>query len=172
MAFKLIGSVLIVLATTLIGFSYATALEKRRRSLVDFQTALTMLESEITFAASPLDVAFDRISKNIASPVGAFFSELVSKTVSQELPLQKIWTDTLDSHVKQLNLTQPDMQILLAFAAQMGKTDRENQIKNICHTLAQLKTQTELAGQVCNKNKRMYQSFGVLSGILIAILLF
>lgn len=169
---KVIGSIMVIFSTALIGFNYASALEKRKRSLMDFQTALTMLESEISFAANPLATAFLAISKNIPSPVGSFFYDIAQLIEKHSLNIQKTWNNTLQKYVKALCLTQADVEIILTFAAQMGKTDIENQLKNIRHTIDQLKMQTALAAQTCDKNKKLYQSFGVLLGILIAILLF
>lgn len=172
MIIKLIGSALIVCATAIIGFDKAAKLERRKRSLSDFIAALIMLESEISFISSPLKSAFSTISKGITSQTGAFFGDISNDISGSTYNIKSIWDKALDKYAKSLALTQTDVGIISAFSTQLGKTDRENQLKNIYHTKAQLGIQLNLASEICSKNKKVYQSFGILSGILIAILLF
>lgn len=173
MILKILGAVLVIVATSLIGMEFAARFERRKRSIADFIAALTMLESEISFTLAPLHQAFASIARQLESrPVGAFFEELSSQLEQNSIQVQKTWTNILKKRESQLYLSKSDLEILAAFATNLGKTDRDNQMKSIRHTLAQLELQREQAEQACIKNKKMYQSFGVLSGILIAILLF
>ena len=172
MLIKIIGSAIIIISTAMIGFSFASKLEKRKRTLGDFLSALTMLETEIDFASNPLKTAFSAISTALDSEVGLFFGDIAQSMDSGKIGTKRIWDDSLAAHTPAMSLTTADIEILSAFAVQLGKTDRENQLKNIAHTKALLNAQTANAGDACNKNKRMYQNAGILTGCLIAILLF
>ena len=55
---KIIGIILIVAATTKIGFLFAARLERRKNALISFKDALSLLESEIGFAQNSLAKAF------------------------------------------------------------------------------------------------------------------
>jgi|GEM_PF-1615556 len=172
MLIKIIGSAIVIISTAMIGFSFAAKLEKRKRTLGDFSSALTMLETEISFASNPLKTAFLTISKALDSDVGLFFGDIAQSMDDGRIGTKHIWDEALAAHAPTMSLTTADMEIISAFAVQLGKTDRESQLKNIAHTKALLSAQTANAGDMCSKNKQMYQSAGILSGCLIAILLF
>ena len=75
---KIIGIILIVAATTKIGFLFAARLERRKNALISFKDALSLLESEIGFAQNSLAKAFFNIGNTISRPVGAFSSTYTS----------------------------------------------------------------------------------------------
>ena len=172
MLIKIIGAVIVIIATAMIGYSYASKLEKRKRTLGDFASALTMLETEINFASNPLKYAFSAISRALDSTVGTFFSDLADSMDGGRIGVKRLWDETLAIYVPVMSLTASDVEVISAFAMQLGMTDRESQLKNIAHTKTLLSAQISNAGDACNKNKKIYQSAGILSGCLIAILLF
>ena len=172
MIIKILGSMLVVCATAMMGFGYAAKLEKRKASLGGFLSALSMLETEIGFVSTPLKTAFLSISNAMDTSVGAFFKEVADNIGSNGDGIKHSWEKALDICTSAMTLTAADVEVLETFAVQLGKTDRENQLKNIAHTKALLNVQLTHAADACGKNKKMYQSAGILSGCLIAILLF
>lgn len=63
MLFKIVGSILIVLASTLIGLVYSRDLSRRPSELRDLQGMLEMLQTQIIYLSSILTDAFEEIYK-------------------------------------------------------------------------------------------------------------
>lgn len=168
---KIIGSILVILATALIGFDLSARLEKRKKALADFHEALVILRGEISFAANPLPTAFLHIAQQMPSLVGQFFRDVGETTQENSFAIQKSWCGLLEEYKKPLYLTEQDTEVLTSFAGMLGKTNQDNQVKHIQNTLVKLEMQLTQAQESCGKNRRVYQSVGVLSGMLLAILL-
>ena len=171
MLFKILGGTVIIICTTIIGFERAARLERRKRSLEEFIASLTMLESEICYLSNPLQTAFASIGSAFDSYVGRFLTDFSQMLHTDEYDISKCWADTLEGHCKAMCLDSTDIEHITSFAVRLGKTDKDGQIKNITHHKARAEVQLAQANEVCGKNKKMYQSFGMLAGILIVILL-
>lgn len=167
---KIIGIILIVAATTKIGFLFAARLERRKNALISFKDALSLLESEIGFAQNSLAKALFNIGNTISRPVGAFFLD-IHERLMQGCDTERAWEEALTRHRQALCLTDVDVQTLRSFAARLGKSDVENELKNIYNTTVSLNMLIANAKNTCDTNKRVYQSAGVLCGVLIAVLL-
>lgn len=168
---KIVGIILIIAATTKIGFSLAARLERRKNALISFKDALSLLESEISFSKNTLPAAFLNLSKTLSAPVSDFFRLAHDKIVLEGLDTQQAWEEATEKYAGKMCLAAGDIQVLRAFAARLGKSDVENELKNIYNTTVSLNMQIASAKNVCDTNKRVYQSAGVLCGALIAILL-
>lgn len=167
---KLVGAILTIGATSRLGFIFAARLERRKNTLIGFKDALSLLESEIGFAQNSLCKAFYNISRTIPPPVGSFFSDIYEK-LSEGADTCQTWEKTLARHSGALCLTGADIDTLVSFAARLGRSDTENELKNICNTMVRLNIQIADAKNICDTNKKVCQSAGVLCGVLIAVLM-
>ncbi len=170
---KMIGIMLILISSTKIGFSLASRLEKRKSTLEGFKNSLSMLEAEISFAQNSLSRAFYNISHTISPKVISEFYEDVYMTIDAEKkPLGAAWSECLDSFSAKMCISRADAQVLKNFSNRLGKSDIENELKNIHAAAALIDMQLEDAKNACNTSKKMYQSAGILTGILVVVLLF
>ena len=71
---KMMGAVLIILATTLIGFYCAQRLKERTEQIRALQMVLQMLETEIMYGSSPLAHAFLQISQKNEGLISLLFA--------------------------------------------------------------------------------------------------
>lgn len=167
---KIAGIILIVLSSSQIGFMLASRLERRKKVLTGFKDALSMLESEIGFAKNSPAQAFYNISKTVTQ-LGRFFDSVCIRLNGEKKCTSDAWNETVDEYKRELCLTQTDVQVLKGFCTRLGKSDVENELKNIRNTMVSINMQLAAATNDCDSNKRMYQSAGVLCGILAAVLL-
>lgn len=168
MLYKWLGGGMIVAATSLAGFLQAQRLERRVSSLMRLKTALSVLESEIAFSAHDLKTAFFRIEKIVGA--GGIFQDAGEGIAS--LGVQESWHQAVDNRKKTLFLSEQDADALKTLAAELGMTDRDNQIKNIRRVAALLSTAAEQAQMEYDRTARLYRSGGVMAGLLFVILLF
>ncbi|MGE5614175.1 MAG: stage III sporulation protein SpoIIIAB [Bacillota bacterium] len=172
MLFKIVGSVIVVLSCSFIGFALSQDLKKRPRQLRELQGLLQMFENHITYLSDIIVEAFERISRVGQCETCVFFSraaEILREDGSCGAP--GAWERAVRECIRTTSLNKEDEEILSAFGRSLGNTDLEGQIKNIRLTLSQLKVQEEKAEENRDRNERMYKSLGLLGGAAIVILL-
>ena len=164
---KIFGSCAIIGGSLLYGQRISDRLKLRKNSLASFHSALLMLESEISFSHNSIDHAFKNIAKSI--PLSGFFVYVSENTA--ELGIRKAWNSAVAKYKSRLGLADSDAEILLSFSAELGITDRENQIKNIHYILSLLGTAEKEAGERYVSLSGLYRSICTGAGITAAILL-
>lgn len=170
---KLIGGIMVIVSSSMIGFIIAGNFKNRPKTLRNLQVALSMLESEINYGHSPLPQAFRSISKQCEEDVARLF-DLAAKELSSRkgLTASEAWERSLKEFFKNSYITENDFEILMAFGKYLGSTDKEDQIKNIRLALNNLRQQEISSIREKEKNEKMWRYLGVLSGIMIFLLLF
>ncbi len=168
---KIIGVCLILLATSMTGFQFARALRLRAQQLRQWQSALTILESEIMYGQTPLREATQRISTQIPMPVARFFMLLSDNLERQTDGMSTIYENALQHYMETVTLSAAEFEIIRQFGATLGKHDRfaqQQQIQITITHLARIEKEAVLRQQSYEK---MTQYLGVLSGLLIVMLL-
>jgi stage III sporulation protein AB len=172
MILKIIGSVIVILSCSFIGMVLSRDCVRRPAQLRELQGSLHMLENQICFLCNVIIDAFEKISRVGGTQTGIFFARTIEilkeeKTISAT----EAWERAISQCIGRTALNSEDREILLAFGKLLGKTDVEGQIRNIRHTLEQLKLQEEKAEENRKKNEGMYRSLGILGGLAVVTLL-
>lgn len=170
---KLLGSALIIAASTMGGFYIAKRYSDRPIQLRILQQALLMLETEIVYGAVPLDIAMKNIGDRLAAPLKMFFYDMSEN-------LQKLdgastfecWRFAIDKYFPLTSLKNQDKGILLQFGQTLGISDREDQMKHIKLTIQNLATEELLAREEQKKYEKLSKNLGLLLGLLIVILIY
>ncbi len=163
---KLLGAVAILFCAWFLGKSSSDKLKKREETLRDFQSALKLLESEISFSNNSIDCALLNIGKAVY--MCGFFDE-VSQDVYKK-GVRAAWRDALLKYKPRLALTDEDIKILLVLSAELGVTDGENQIKNIRYVSGMLDKAEACAHEKFAKLSRLYRSVSIGVGAMVVIL--
>lgn len=172
MLFKIIGSCIVIIASSTLGFALARDCSRRPNELRLLQAMLQMLENEIAFMSNYLSVAFQNISESIKNPVSEIFSNTVVNLKEYNMNASEAWTLAVEEMKSKISLNREDKEILISFGKMLGNSDSEGQIKNIRLTLNQLKLQEQKAEESKKKNETMYRTLGILGGIALVIILF
>lgn len=160
---KLVGAVMTAFACGYFGFYISTNLKTRMTSLSEIVSSLEMLESEINFSINRLKKAFERIDKN-----GLFKS--ASEKID-EIGIKKAWENAIENNSGRLCITDSDKDILLMLGKNLGKTDTDDQIKNIKYIKTMIASQAKQATEEYNRLGKLYRSGGVLVGVMAVIIL-
>jgi len=171
MLFKIIGSIIVILSCSFLGYILARDCTKRPQQLRELQGLLQMLENQMTYLSDVLVEAFERISR-VGGETGVFFKTAadILKNKSAENACFA-WEQAVNRCIRMTALNREDEQILLSFGKSLGNTDLEGQIKNIRLTLGQLAIQEKKAEEDRKKNENMYRSLGLIGGAAIVIVL-
>lgn len=171
MIIKILGFIIVIISTSLIGFFYSYKESFRISDLSEMKKALTILKSEIEYALSPLSVALLNIADKTKNPISNIFSQVsyeIEKRSGQEI--SDIWKKSLLDNSIKTYLVKEDIQYFESFGKCLGYLDRQLQLNNIEITINYIKDKIEILNIKSEKNKKMYNSLGILSGILICIL--
>lgn len=170
---KLIGGVLVLISSSMIGFLVANSYQHRPKVLRNLQVAISMLETEISYSNSPLVEALKNVGRKSDKDISEFFLKTAKNLSSREgLTAGEAWEKALREFHSNSCIMESDLEILMAFGRYLGSTDRNDQIKNIRLALANLRQQEILAIEEKQKNEKLWKYLGVLSGLMVFLLLY
>lgn len=167
MLVKIVGGILIVLGTSILGFSASMMNYKRHKNLIKIIVGLTAMENEISYTKKPIDEVLKRVSEIID------FKEIFLTTakMSNEIPLKRRWESAVLEDYKKLYLKKEDVETILLLAGELGMTDREGQIKNIKHVKKLTEVLQKEAKDEYFKQSKLLKGLGVSVGLFLVILL-
>lgn len=172
MLIKVLGGALIVIGAWVIGLCFAYKPFYRKSDLASFALALEILESEINNYSSIME-GFLSISKKLRSDeIGSIFFKLYEKLKERTgNNIEEIWLEILEREKNKLYINEEDMDRLKDFGGILSSFDRELEIKNINALRQYILSVTKEINDEYIKNKKMFQSVGLLGGLVIVIAL-
>lgn len=171
MYLKLLGGVMIIISSGLLGISIANKYTGRPRELRNFRRSLQLLETEILYGATPLPQAFKYISSKLNDYLGDFYLQ-VSVGISSKncSSFSSVWSEKINQ-MENSNLSKGDKELMLEFGYILGTSDRLDQEKHFKLIYKQLELFEEQAEEEKKKSEKMYRSLGFLFGIMIFVVL-
>jgi len=170
---KVIGSTLIIAASTYAGMTIAKTYHERPKQLRYLQQGLQMLETEIAFGSRPLFMAMDLIGERIPGVIGQLFKVMSKNLLEMDgASTFECWHKSLEAIYSKTALKKQDQQILLQYGHTLGMTDTEDQKKHIRLTLQELVTEEQLARDEQKVYEKLSKNLGVLLGLLLVILMY
>ncbi len=172
MLFKIVGSLIVILSCSFLGFILSRDCSRRPQQLRELQTLLQMFENQISYLSDVLIEAFERVSRVGNSETGLIFgraAEILRDNGAQSA--KNAWEQAVRQCIRRTALDREDEQVLVEFGKMLGSTDLDGQIKNIRLAMEALRMQEKKAEESRNKNETMYKSLGVLGGIAVVIVL-
>lgn len=172
MLIKIIGGILIVSASGLIGILLSNRLSIRHMELKNLRRLMQMLETEITYGATPLPVALMNISNKTEGLICRFFSNISQSLTERSFySVVDAWTNTADTVFVESSLKKADIEMIKSFGSVLGCSDREDQKKHFELFYLQIKHQEDAALAEINRSAKMYRSLGFLLGIAVFVIL-
>jgi stage III sporulation protein AB len=169
---KLIGSFIVILTTTIIGFTYAKVYMDRVKQLRDLQYALNMLESEILYTATPLVVALSSVAEKSSEAVKHLFLNMADLLREKKIgSVHEAFNEAYKISKSELFLEDEEVNIIASFMQSLGSSDIEGQKKNFNITIKKLEGFEKKAEELRVKNEKLYRYLGVCAGVLIVIIL-
>ena len=172
MLLKLIGSLMIIGASSFIGYALAKDLKTRQQELRQFQGQISMLENEIRYMSNPLADAFEKIAEGKSGSSSVIFlkaAEIMKNEAGSSAP--DAWKRAVEACISHTSLNKEDEKIIKSFANMLGGSDTEGQLKNIRNFTGMLENQQKNADEKYKSTAPVYRKLGVLFGIAIVILL-
>jgi stage III sporulation protein AB len=168
---KWMGAILLIIASTSIGLVISNRLEKRPKHIRQLESALQLLEAEITYSQSPLHIAFQKIGSQLPEPVSQFFIGCSTDLQSQDGNFLTHWEKRVDELAAQASYKKAEIEVLKQFGHSLGQHDFIQQQKQIRLALTHLARELEEARDEYSKYSKLARNLGVLVGVFIVLLL-
>lgn len=169
---KLLGCIMILAASTGIGFVYSEKFKKRSRQLEEIERCIYQLQNEIVYTHAPLPQAIEDVSRKSMYPINEVFKEISYLLFENKVDnVHEAFRNALNKRKDILNLKRDDINILLDFSKTLGESDIEGQQKIFHLTLENLKKRIKDSEILMSKNVKMYRYLGFSLGALIVIIL-
>lgn len=169
---KLFGSVLIVLATTGIGFTMGRDLKIRLDNLRYIKKLMLMLRGEIKYLKAPLDEAFYNVGKRAKAPFNFFFHNIASEIENLECEsFYEIWCTHIDKELTKIKLNRRDCQTLKRVGEHLGYMDKEMQLGMIDLYVEQLEDDIKQSKESVDEKIRVYHCLGIATGIFAVLII-
>lgn len=170
---KILGSIMLVTAFSLMGYSVSQRFISRHRELIFFQMALEILGSEIRFIKTPIPTAFKKIANRLDEPVSTVFLEAAEKIEGGEQFPSQVWEAVLKANSKKLSLFPHDYIVLKQLGVVLeGDSDSEGQVRQIRLVETELQRAILEADAEKKKNVKVWRYLGLLGGLAVVILFF
>ena len=172
MFFKITGSLIILLASSFLGYVLSRDFSVRPQQLRELQGLLQMLETEISYMSNLLTDAFYKMHEARGNEISMLFKATADYLAANKgLNASEAWEKALKDNINKTALNREDEKILISFGKMLGKSDIEGQLKNIRLAMTQLGIQEKKAEELKAKNEAMYKKLGVLCGLALIIIL-
>ena len=164
--YKIIGAVIIMLSFCMFGLAKSISVKKRLRSLKEFRNMINALRGEISFKATPLKRAAEIIGEKVSNECFTEFSKMIESHGGQ-----KAFAEALDRYSSKYYFTARDQSCILLMAEGLGRTDRENQVRQLDHAICELDKIIDEAEEECSEKTRGYLNGSVLIGAFAVLML-
>lgn len=170
---KMIGCLIILISSTLIGLEYSKKYTERLNNLIHIQNCIQILETEIVYASNPIPIALKNIYTKGNEKVSFLFEEireyLLSNTNSN---LYDSFSYILEKNKDAIFLDNEDIEVIISLARVLGTSDRIDQQKHFKTALTNIDMKQKDAHMNKIKNGKMYKSLGLLFGFALILILY
>ena len=168
---KIVGSVLLFVACTGIGFYKAQEYGERIRQIRILVRISEYLKGEIEFYRTTIPNDLEHIREKSEEPFSEFLQEVSRQMMKQDgRKLTAILQESMEKLKKSTSLHQEDKTMFAEYVGQLGYLDKNMQI----HLLEEYKKEQEkqlefLAADLPGKQK-LFSSLGILGGAFLILL--
>jgi stage III sporulation protein AB len=169
---KIIGSIIIFISCSLVGFIYGEGLKKRVIELRLLEDSMQQLQNHIVYSHTPLPLAFESIGNKTKEPIKKLYSDMARILNSNKVEsVYEAFKLAIEINKNNFNLKNQDINILLDFTKTLGEFDIEGQNNMFNLVFKNINKELSLAEEKMHKNLKMYRGLGVSAGATIVILL-
>ncbi|EKQ58204.1 MULTISPECIES: stage III sporulation protein SpoIIIAB [unclassified Clostridium] len=167
---KLILAMCVFLISTYIGFSYGETFRKRQAQLKEILKALTILENEIVYGATPLPEALENLSHKVDKPLSDFIKAISDRLIKGDV--ESVYEGALEEYSRFKNeffIYDDDKKVLGDFFKSLGESGVYGQEKIFFLAVEGIKMNLSDAEDNAKRNIKLYRYLGICLGAMIVI---
>lgn len=172
MYLKILGSILIIAATSGIGYWYSREFQKHLNELQYIRQMFIMIYGEIQYTQEAFGEVFTHLGRQLKEPYSCWFQSMAAEIhARRRTSFTELWCEAVDIHLSENHLKKEDLCELKDLGSQMGYLDTDTQLGVIKLYTGKLEVRIETARAGLAAKKRLCNCLGIMSGIFIAIIL-
>lgn len=169
---KLVGSILIISATTIAGMMYGMELKEYIEKLVNIRHVLQMIQGEISYTAAPLGSIFYDLSRKVREPYKSWLRAVSKETETREEDqFEKIWDKCAERYLKPLHLKEVHYLKIKEYGFYLGQMDHSTFERTGNAYIEQMDYEIRKLRNVIDSKKKIANCIGIMSGIFIVVML-
>lgn len=169
---KIVGCILIILSSTLMGFYYSNELKSRVNNLKELRKLIVLLRGDIRYGNTPLPEAICAIARRHEGSFKVFFVRLSEKLGEHSgNTFAQVWMEAVNSELLNTSLNKKDKSGLIQFGENLGYLDKEMQINTLDLFLTQLEDEINELSKTAKEKSYLYSTLGIMAGIFVSIIL-
>ncbi len=169
---KIIGMIIIILSTTGYGIVLSRDIKARLKELKEIKKIVFLLKGEVSFGHTPILEAFDNITRRCGEPFKSIMENLVKcEENSLKQPFSEIWQQGFCCELHRTHLSKEERERLAAFGEELGLNDIKTQQNAIDNYAMELDMNIETLSKIVPGRVKLYNSMGLMLGIVIAIIM-
>ena len=167
----ILGAFFVIFACVAFAMKKIGEQSKALENIRGLRQALIYISEKMNFEATPLPVLLSQITEEDFGAAAVFFTE-VSKglTDGKKRTLEQVWSESLNTYAKKLNLSHTTVRIMNNIGLRLGKMAQNAEIEALSSAQEELELQIRTAEKELSNNTRLLKSGGILVGILIVII--
>ncbi|MCR4401745.1 MAG: stage III sporulation protein AB [Firmicutes bacterium] len=169
---RFLGAALVVGSAALIGNQVARNYAERPRELADISSSFAHLQTEISYARTPLAEALTRACGSRRGAGARIFRAAADLIRGSELLPGEAWRAAVLSVYGWSALAAEDRDVLLAFGETLGACGAEDQLRHVVLARERLRENEARARDEAERMARMWRYLGVTVGAMVALLLY
>lgn len=168
---KIIGSMIVIVSSTIGGIIYANTYIYRVRELNEIQRCVLQLQNEIVYTHTALPEALLNIALKSKKPISNIFKN--ASLALESNVYDNVYEAFKSSMCKcsELHLKQEDVNVILDLSKSLGESDVNGQVNVFLLSMNNLKKLIGDAQVAMEKNVKMYRYLGFGIGAMIVIML-
>lgn len=169
---KTAGIILILFAGTGLGLGKSLELTRRERALKELYRMTLLLKGEIRYGCASLYDAFTGAAAKMSGDYRAFLLYTAGAMgENQGKPFGEIFREYGEKYLSSLGLVKEEREQFFSLGEHLGYLDLEMQMKQLTLFEEEQKNRLEAFRRELPGKKKVYQSLGILGGILLAVLM-
>lgn len=169
---KIVGCILIILSSTLMGFYCSNELKSRINDIKELRKLIILLRGDIRYGNTPLPEAICAISRRHEGSFKKFFDR-ISERLSENsgYTFSQVWREAVEDELSQTSLNKRDKFSLIQFGENLGYLDKEMQMNTLELFLTQIEDEISELSKTVKEKSYLYSTLGIMAGIFISIIL-
>lgn len=164
----LLGYIGLVLGFGCLGLLKAMSIRQRPREIRDMINALALLNTEIFWGATPLPEAFAVLADRSDRSWKKFFGSMEKRLKTGE-KAAIAWEECIKAYKGNFSLTEDDWGIIRSIGKSLGRSDRNEQHKQLELAQKHLGSVDDKARQQADNKAKMWSYLGFLGGMAIVV---
>ncbi|MGC7873526.1 stage III sporulation protein AB [Desulfosporosinus sp. SYSU MS00001] len=164
------GCIALIAGCGSMGLWLAQRVRRRPEELRGFLVALTLLETEIVWGSTPLPEAFCVLKERTSPPWQDFFSALQLRLERGD-SAGKAWNEETSLQRSRFCLKEEDWRVIRDIGKGLGRSDSQEQQKQLQLVLRQLSMLKDQVGLWSEKQAKMWSYLGFLCGVAGVLIL-